>query len=77
MAILLINVYNFHQFLAAILVLCISTATAYPAGINYYPNVHAEEHHDDGTQIDVAYSDNTNTSSLQLSSKHVQDRRGI
>ena len=75
MAILLINIYNFHQLLAAILVLCISTATAYPAGINYYPNVHAEEHHDDGTQIDVAYSDNTNTSSLQLSSKHVHDRR--
>ena len=75
MAILLIKIYNFHQFLAAILVLCISTATAYSAGINYYPNVPPEEHHDDGTQIDVAYSDNTNTSSLQLSSKHVHDRR--
>ena len=50
--------------------LCISTATAYPAGISYYPQVLTEEHHDNGTQIDV---DNANTSSLQLS-KHVHDR---
>ena len=50
--------------------LCISTATAYPAGISYYPQVLAEEHRDNGTQIDV---DNANTSSLQLS-KQVHDR---
>ena len=76
MAILLIGIYIFHQLLATILVLCISTATAYPAGINYYPaQVLPEKHHDNETQIDVAHSDDANTSSLQPSSKHVHDRR--
>ena len=47
MVILLIGIYIFHQLLATILVLCISTATAYPAGISYYPaQVLPEKHHD-------------------------------
>ncbi|XP_027043802.1 uncharacterized protein LOC113671747 [Pocillopora damicornis] len=65
---------NYFKLLATILVLCISTTTAFPAGINYYPQVLTEEHHDNETQTDVAHSVNANTSSLQPSSKHVPYR---